>query len=88
LASDLNEEELSENVIAAYPNPFENDLYIQTKNAERVELLNINGNVVRSFEVLGEEVKANTDDISAGIYLLRVIADNGNVIYTQKLIKK
>ena len=65
------------NVLVA-PNPFDNQLRIVNGDLQgEYALLNAQGVVVRSGSMAGNEVLIETSDLTSGLYLLRLTADNG-----------
>jgi len=78
--------ELSSSNISIYPNPAEDVLNL-TGVAEGtvIEIYNVNGQV-QSQSIYSEGEVINTQDLSAGIYFLRVINAQGNT--NIKFIKK
>ena len=65
------------NVLVA-PNPFTTQLRLLCNGATgRYDLLNAQGVVVRSGSMAGNEVLIETSDLTSGLYLLRLTAENG-----------
>lgn len=62
-----------------YPNPAANQMNIefetQQKNLE-VEILSLNGSLIKRIEVPDGQTKLNTSDITNGFYLFRVMQNN------------
>ena len=58
------------------PNPFSSQLKIENKEAlnARYELVNMNGEVVRSGALQGAETVLKTEELKAGAYLLRILS--------------
>lgn len=71
-----------------YPNPLKDKLTIETSFIGRVEILDINGRVLKSNGIGYEFKKVDVDvsGLSHGIYMLRLIDDKGKT-YFNKLIK-
>jgi hypothetical protein len=70
------------NTVAVYPNPASGAFTIDFKNntVEKVEVFNINGALVATYNTLGEEkVEVTTSGFSTGLYLVRIADNNGNV---------
>ena len=69
---------LAEVVVA--PNPFDNQLRIMSYELRgEYVLLNVQGVVVRSGNMDGNEVVIETSDLTSGLYLLRLTVENGAV---------
>ena len=65
------------NVLVA-PNPFDNQLRIVNGDLRgEYALLNAQGAVVRSGNMVGNEVLIETSDLTSGLYLLRLTTENG-----------
>ncbi len=66
--------------ISVAPNPFASQLKIKNEEAvnARYELVNTSGVVVRSGVLQGVETVLNTQNLTAGAYLLRIIAGSEN----------
>ena len=65
------------NVLVA-PNPFDNQLRIVNGDLRgEYALLNAQGVVVRSGNMAGNEVLIETSDLTSGLYLFRLTAENG-----------
>ena len=73
------EDAMFANVVVA-PNPFDNQLRIVNSELRGTyTLLNAQGVVVRSGNMYGREVLIETSDLTSGLYLLRLTAENGAV---------
>ena len=71
------EDAMLTNVLVA-PNPFTTQLRLVRNGATgRYDLLNAQGVVVRSGNMDGNEVMIETTDLTSGLYLLRLTAENG-----------
>ena len=68
--------------VFAYPNPCTGTLYIINENAERIELYNLNGQLLEMVNNGDTHVNLNMQQYPAGLYLLKV----GNGV--QKILKK
>jgi hypothetical protein len=68
--------------LAIYPNPANDELVIEkTENSlypVRLEMYTIQGRLIKSIRHLQEMIRIPLYDISEGLYLLRVIDQNGN----------
>ena len=70
------------------PNPFGNQLRIVNGELRGTyTLLNVQGVVVRSGNMLGSEVVIETTDLTSGLYLLRLTAENG-AVKTYRVVKQ
>ena len=81
------EDAIFANVVVA-PNPFDNQLRIANYELRgRYALLNAQGIVVTSGVLEGAETRINTSMLPAGMYLLRLSADNG-AMKTYRVVKQ
>lgn len=82
--------EIGENTLAneiqIFPNPASNQLNITHALNKKVEVININGQVVYSQNSMAEVAVISIDDLAAGLYIIR-LSDEKNII-TKKLIKQ
>jgi|GEM_PF-2698137 len=81
------------NNLNVYPNPFTNNISIQmpsnTAKSVDVEIVDITGKIIYSENVLTNslnEVNVNTNALTKGIYILKVL--NDNQVFTKKIIKE
>jgi polyhydroxybutyrate depolymerase len=67
----INEE--AENVnFKLYPNPTNQNFIIESKNAQRIEVINMEGKQVLLYENPIDKIEVNTKNFNSGIYLVRV----------------
>lgn len=82
IPSSVNENESE--LISIYPNP-SNDLIYIKGNVAACEIYDIVGKMLKKATTDVEEISVK--DLESGIYMMRVLTENGNVI-TEKIIKK
>ncbi len=92
----INENSNAENLFSIFPNPATNNLTIQTQQQATLEILNIQGQIIKTFET--KENKTNVDhvgwssyvvDVSAfsrGVYMISVETEKG--IWRGKFVKE
>ena len=69
--------ELPDNHVSIYPNPFNNILNIRPNDIiDRIEIYNLNGQLLYKNENLSELVEIDTYDWNEGVYFIRVFEDN------------
>ena len=74
--------------VVVAPNPFNNELRIANGELRGTyTLLNVQGVVVRSGNIVANEVVIETTDLTSGLYLLRLTAENG-VVKTYRVVKQ
>jgi M6 family metalloprotease-like protein len=72
-----------------YPNPAKDYLMIEGEKIEKIEVNNINGQLVESIIAKGEKaIKINTSNYNAGTYNVNIILSNGNKIAKKAVIIK
>jgi hypothetical protein len=89
LSSTLATNQFNSSSLNIYPNPTTDILNISSKsnsNLQSLEVLDLNGRVIKSQRVNGISSELSIAEFSAGVYLLKVISDEGSI--TQKIIKK
>jgi hypothetical protein len=82
----VNIEENQQLNVAIYPNPTNDVIVVTAPIGSSINLLNINGQVIKTPLAEGSETTLNVSDLSAGVYLVQVQTAEG--IATQKVIKK
>ncbi|MBO4574173.1 MAG: choice-of-anchor J domain-containing protein [Bacteroidales bacterium] len=72
--------------MTVYPNPSSDVFNIQCEGINRIEVLNIYGQVIVSDEVRADACRVDLSDCPAGTYMLRVFTDSG--VLTKNIIRK
>jgi hypothetical protein len=87
-SSPTSTEVISENELRLFPNPVKNTLNIQLSENSNyaLEVTDLNGKRVYSSNLSGQNFELNTAEWAQGLYLLRLIDENGKT-YTQKVVK-
>lgn len=68
----LPEKQLSEQKFAIYPNPTNGFITLESKeNVKEVQLINLNGQLIRSYFPKNKKITFDLQELSRGIYLLR-----------------
>ena len=71
----------NEATFSVYPNPAENVVFVETaSNIEAVSIYNITGVMIYSEEGAMNNVQINVADFSAGVYVMKVRTENGEVV--------
>ncbi len=84
-----NTDDLALENIKIYPNPASN--YIKLSNSydiERLEIFNVIGRKVKSFHDLAEGTLHDISDLARGIYLVRMIDRNNDILITKRISKR
>jgi PKD repeat protein len=85
---------LSENpldAISVYPNPTENELFVDLKNIDAdinsIEIIDLSGKVLQVITAQqGSVMKLNTSNLAQGMYQIRILSDAYTV--TKRFVKK
>ncbi|MFN8116211.1 MAG: T9SS type A sorting domain-containing protein [Bacteroidia bacterium] len=90
--SQVGIKELTNNSIISevYPNPSENDMTVVFENSNtthKIELLDVTGKIISSETTYETSIKIKKNNLSAGLYFLKVTNKNGQST-TQKVIFK
>jgi hypothetical protein len=72
--------------VSLFPNPATNRITITLPEKANLEILNVNGQIIRTIIHQSPETSINIEDLSRGVYLIKAITDNG--IVTKKFIKE
>lgn len=83
----LNTNEFKKENSIVYPNPVVNDrLYIRSRSSDNFQLIDINGKIVLQGTRNREAITLH--NINSGVYFLKLFNRDGEVLETQKVIKK
>ncbi len=84
-----NDLSFDENNISVYPNPSHGRIYIENKkpnNTEsRIEIYNVLGSKIKSFELTPVSTEIKTGSIPAGIYLYQIVEGENHILKTGRL---
>ena len=69
-----------ENSLKLYPNPTANVLNIEGEGMTSVEVYNTVGQCIMMLEVNGDKAQVNTESLNAGMYFVRIHANDGSVL--------
>ena len=90
-ASPQNMDEEMQTTFSLYPNPANNEftisLNINQSNLE-LEVYDVLGNKVINKILTNETSTINIEQLSNGLYFVRLVDANSNIIYTQRLVKE
>lgn len=78
--------EENEQAILAYPNPVNDNLWVETVNTDRVILYDLQGKVMLDQIVVDAKTTLNLNRLPAGIYQLHLISDNNS--RSKKIVKQ
>lgn len=73
-------DELSQSGIKVYPNPVKDVMNVEAGSGiQQIQLFNITGQMVINKQVDSKTITLNTSSLKAGIYMLKVITENGTI---------
>lgn len=73
--------------VAIYPNPARKNVTVAGKGLHSVELMNLQGRIVRKIAPTTDAISIRLQDIRAGLYLLRVVTADETIQTTKLLIR-
>jgi hypothetical protein len=77
--------------ISLYPNPAVNEInvvYDASADVKNIAVYNIIGKVMSVYRVSGNSANLNLDNVPSGIYFLRLMNSNGQLVGTRKFTKQ
>ena len=78
--------------MALYPNPVQDVLILSTQDAtlglEWVELVDIRGQVVRTWPAVDVQMNLDVQDLATGFYTLRISLEGGTLATTPVVIQR
>jgi Secretion system C-terminal sorting domain len=84
--SNLDTDEFNYSSLKLHPNPANNYFNLTTElTIEKVEVYSMFGQLVKTFEQQNQYVELNIEDLSNGVYLMKITSDSKTI--TKKLIK-
>lgn len=87
VATSVDEEVLSGDLLTVYPNPAINDLNIKSvEKIKHVTLFNMEGKIISSMNAVDRNLTLDISDLNSGIYFVKVATENETI--TKKVIKQ
>lgn len=71
--------EMEESSVNVFPNPTTSRFTVEGEGLNHVTVYNVVGQTVYEMHCQGESVDINLNDVEAGIYMVRIATDNGEV---------
>lgn len=86
-AGDAVDELLLDEDVMIYPLPIKNRLHVSVRGRaiSSIQIISINGAIVRSYNVSAEDISLNVGGLSAGTYVINIVA--GDEMHSKKVIK-
>ncbi len=72
--------------ISIYPNPAANVLYFSSEDVKKVQLFNISGQMIMDTQVKSQQI--NTGGLSKGVYLIKLMDTNNDLISIERIAKQ
>lgn len=79
---------VAESTIRVYPNPAKEEIIIQYEKMQTVKVINMQGSVISEKNVSSPKIRYRVDKFDAGIYILKVINQEGITRYQRLIIQK
>lgn len=76
--------ELNEMNVNLYPNPASNRFFVEVTPGASIELIDINGRVLRTLETVVDRTEISTEGLTSGVYIVRVA--NGDALTVKRVI--
>jgi uncharacterized repeat protein (TIGR03803 family) len=81
--NDINEDN---KMFKLFPNPASNCLNIEEDNQSEIEILNIEGQIIKTLKALENYTSIDISDLSKGMYFVKIITEKGTEV--KKFIKE
>lgn len=78
--------EIAEKEVKIYPNPAKDNIIIEGVTKAKIELSNLQGQVIKSVNVSDDKINMDISDLSNGIYSMKITTNNGIIV--KKLLKQ
>lgn len=90
--SSISKEKIQENKLKIYPNPSENDIFIQLTNTNltkcNVIIYDLAGKIIKNqYNLSGNPLVLQREGLKAGIYLLKITDEQGNFYQEKQILK-
>ena len=79
-------ENINLKTVSFFPNPTTNILTIETSQKSSVEILNLEGQIIKSYKSTDNNTIIDVSSFSSGIYFIKASSDKGVVV--KKFIKE
>jgi len=71
-----------------FPNPVDDELYFASEQNATVQLFDITGRMLESFDIVSGTANYNCAHLAPGMYTVRAINEEGQIISVKKILKK
>ncbi len=66
--------------VSVYPNPANNMFQVEVAEESSIQLIDMNGKVLRSIENVSDRTEVHTGELSSGIYMVRIASESNTII--------
>lgn len=73
------------NQVRLYPNPSKGIIYVKNETSSQVEIIDINGRIIRKLDRVEGGASIDLSDVPSGVYLAKIVSANGTIT-NQKII--
>lgn len=78
--------------VSIYPQPVRTEFFVNLPNTGysgnyELNIVDLNGKLVKQVSFIGQMVQINCEDLTKGVYIIKISNDKKNEIYTSKLVK-
>ena len=80
------DETKTENIIRLYPNPAVDNITIESPQNASIEMLNLQGQIVKMFNSIECKTNVDVSDLPCGVYFIRLNDENGRI--ARKFVKE
>jgi hypothetical protein len=82
----INEINNNDNNVSVYPNPAKNNITIENTQKFKIEISNIQGQLIKTSDAISNKTNLNVSELPCGIYYIKVKTENGLAI--RKFVKE
>ena len=82
----VEENQIPESAINIFPNPTNDNLTIETPENATIEILNIEGQIIKAINITDKQTSIDVSDLSNGVYIIKAKTDKGLAV--KKFVKE
>jgi len=65
---------------SVYPVPADDQIIVEMDNLQKVDMIDLSGRTVASFDAKAEKVIMNTSNLNKGVYMLKISNNKGETL--------
>lgn len=73
-----------QNEISIFPNPAKDEIYVVGNNISTIEIINLNGTIIKTQTISNKTCKIDVSELSKGLYFIKIYSDYG--MKTEKIV--